>query len=64
MTRDPRTGVFQTCLTLPPGRYRYRLVIDGQWIQDPYNETVETNPFGELNSVATVDQFHQLPEDL
>jgi len=64
MTRDPRTGVFQTCLPLPPGRYRYRLVIDGQWIQDPYNETVETNPFGELNSIATVDQFHQLPEDL
>jgi hypothetical protein len=41
-------------LPLPPGRYRYRYVIDGQWKSDPNNEYVESNPFGELNSVVEV----------
>ena len=37
-----------------PGRYRYRYVIDGQWNSDPHNKHVESNPFGELNSVVEV----------
>jgi len=48
------SGVWQTKLNLPPGKYRYRLVVDGQWQQDPYNETTELNPFGDLNSVVEV----------
>jgi len=47
-------GVWQAQLKLPSGRYRYRLVVDGQWQQDPYNENTELNPFGELNSVVEV----------
>ena len=47
-------GVWQTQLKLPEGRYRYRLVVDGQWQQDPYNEHTELNPFGEFNSVVEV----------
>ena len=46
------SGVWQTELKLPAGRYRYRLVVDGQWQQDPYNELTEMNPFGEYNSVV------------
>ena len=46
------SGVWQTQLKLPVGRYRYRLVVDGQWQQDPYNELTEQNPFGEYNSVV------------
>jgi chromosome partitioning protein len=45
---------FQALLPLPPGRYRYRLVIDGNWYSDPYNNYVESNPFGELNSIVEV----------
>ncbi len=48
------SGVWQTKMKLPPGKYRYRLVVDGQWQQDPYNEITELNPFGELNSVVEV----------
>jgi len=48
------SGVWQTKLKLPAGKYRYRLVVDGQWQQDPYNETTETNPFGGFNSVVEV----------
>jgi chromosome partitioning protein len=48
------SGVWQTQLKLPAGRYRYRLVVDGQWQQDPYNELTELNPFGEYNSVVEI----------
>ncbi len=47
-------GKWVTKLPLQKGTYRYRLVVDGQWQQDPYNEKVEPNPFGELNSVLHV----------
>jgi len=48
------SGVWQTQMKLPRGKYRYRLVVDGQWQQDPYNERTELNPFGEFNSVIEV----------
>ncbi len=48
------SGVWQTEMRLPEGRYRYRLVVDGQWQQDPYNEHTEVNQFGEFNSVVDV----------
>jgi chromosome partitioning protein len=41
-------------LPLEKGNYRYRLVVDGQWQQDPYNEATEMNPFGEFNSILSV----------
>jgi len=48
------SGVWQTKMNLSQGRYRYRLVVDGQWQQDPYNEVTELNPFGGFNSVLEV----------
>ncbi|HUW19462.1 MAG TPA: AAA family ATPase [Sedimentisphaerales bacterium] len=54
MQKVSDSGVWQTMLKLPAGRYRYRLVVDGQWQQDPYNESTELNPFGDYNSVLEV----------
>ncbi|MEM1446285.1 MAG: AAA family ATPase [Planctomycetota bacterium] len=54
LIRNEALGVWQAVVKLPPGKYRYRLVIDGQWIQDPHNPRTETNPFGELNNVVDV----------
>lgn len=48
------SGVWQAAVKLPPGKYRYRLVVDGQWQQDPYNELTELNPFGGYNSIVEV----------
>ncbi len=48
------SGVWQTKLQLPVGRYRYRLVVDGQWQQDPYNKLTEVSPFGDHNSIVEV----------
>jgi chromosome partitioning protein len=39
---------------VPRGRYAYRLIIDGRWCSDPANPYVESNPYGELNSVVEV----------
>lgn len=55
MTADPRLGVHQTCVHLPPGRHRYRVVVDGRWIADPHNPVIEPNEYGETNSVVVVE---------
>ena len=47
-------GLWQFKMRLAPGTYRYRLVVDGKWQQDPFNNNAEPNPYGELNSVVTV----------
>ncbi|HWE04008.1 MAG TPA: AAA family ATPase [Tepidisphaeraceae bacterium] len=49
-------GKWTLRLPLRPGRYRYRLVVDGQWMTDPNNMVVETNQFGELNNVIEVPE--------
>ena len=54
MQKVGKSGVWQTKLQLHPGKYRYRLVVDGHWQQDPYNEVTELNPFGGFNSVIEV----------
>jgi chromosome partitioning protein len=51
-TKTP--GVWQRELKMTPGRYAYRLIIDGRWLSDPANPYVESNPYGELNSVVEV----------
>jgi len=54
MEKISDSGVWKTELNLSAGIYRYRLVVDGQWQQDPYNHATEANPFGDLNSVLEV----------
>jgi len=54
MEKVGSSGIWQSKLKLPAGKYRYRLVVDGQWQQDPYNELTESNPFGGFNSVVEV----------
>lgn len=54
MQRTGENGKWIIKLPLNKGTYRYRLVVDGQWQQDPYNENIEVNPFGEYNSVLHV----------
>ena len=54
MRRDERLNIWQACLDLPPGRYRYRLVADGAWIADPYNQATEVNAYGEKDNVIEI----------
>lgn len=48
-------------LSLPPGRYEYRLVVDGQWICDPAAAEKVPNPFGGLNAVLIAPPVEALP---
>ena len=41
-------------LALPPDRYEYRLVVDGEWISDPGAPEQAPNPHGSCNSVLAV----------
>lgn len=41
-------------LALPPGRYEYRFVVDGQWLDDPAAKETVPNPFGGFNAVLVV----------
>lgn len=54
MRRISDNGRWSVELPLVEGKYRYRYVVDGRWQQDPYNEEVECNQFGEYNSVVKV----------
>ena len=47
-------GLWQKRIFLERGRYRYKFVIDGRWVTDPSNDTIEPNPFGGLDSVLEI----------
>jgi len=61
MTADPLydrdgNGMWSITLPLPPGRYEYKFVIDGEeWIPDPSNPETADDGFGGYNSVITVE---------
>jgi len=42
-------------LALKPGRYEYRFVVDGKWMDDPLSYSSSPNPFGGHNSVLVVN---------
>ncbi len=51
---EKRNGVWVKTISLPPGRYRYRFVVDGRWMDDPNNPMKEKNPYGELDSLLNI----------
>lgn len=54
MRYSESSQMFEVWLTLPPGRYRYRLVVDGQWLIDPSNPRTEPSDAGQLHSLLSV----------
>jgi len=53
LRKDSR-GVWHVTLPLSGGRYEYRLVVDGQWQEDPSAKESVPNPHGGRNSVLVV----------
>jgi 1,4-alpha-glucan branching enzyme len=45
---------WKTTLWLPPGRYEYRFVADGEWLSDPGAKESVPNSYGGTNSVLVV----------
>jgi 1,4-alpha-glucan branching enzyme len=52
--RKDANGTWKTVLLLAPGPHQYRLVVDGQWRNDPSAICSIANPFGSRNSVMQV----------
>ena len=47
-------GGWDVALSLAPGEYEYRFVVDGKWTDDPLARRHASNPFGSQNAVLHV----------
>lgn len=47
-------GRWTKSLSLRPGHYKYRFVVDDQWSHDPKNPLYQENPFGSRDSLLEV----------
>lgn len=51
MVLNRARGVFELLIPLPPGGTRYRLVVDGRWMADPFNADTARTEQGETASL-------------
>jgi 1,4-alpha-glucan branching enzyme len=49
-------GSYRAKMNLKPGKYQYKFVADGVWINDPEAREQVVNDFGTLNSVIMVSE--------
>lgn len=47
-------GVWNKTVMLPPGKYEYKFLIDGNWKEDPQNDQACPNCFGSRNSILNL----------
>lgn len=55
MASNDALGVYEKHLTLGKGKYEYKLVIDGQWVLDPYNPDRVDNGIGGRNNIIRIE---------
>ena len=53
MKKDKK-GIWKISLSLKPGRYEYRFLVDGNWVNDPACCDCVPNEFGSQNCVRIV----------
>ncbi len=53
-----KNDIWQTELSLNPGKYSYQIVLDGKWMIDPNNTDSVDNNHGGFNSVMKVGNFN------
>jgi len=53
-------GLWRKLYHMPDGIYKYRFLVDGEWICDPRNNRKEPNPFGGYDSVIQVGNIESL----
>jgi hypothetical protein len=47
-------GIWATTVSLPPGTYYYRFIVDGEWRDDPDCALHARNPYGSEDAVRLV----------
>ncbi len=53
--KPSKGGVWKKTISLAPGRYEYRLLVDGEWCDDPQCPVRQPNQFGSENCVCVVN---------
>lgn len=53
---EQNNGCWTKRLNLDKGKYRYRFVIDGNWVEDPSNPLTQLNTYGTLDSLLEVNK--------
>jgi 1,4-alpha-glucan branching enzyme len=48
-------GSWAVEIALPPGRYEYRFVVDGEWVGDPQAAETVPNAFDGVNAVLVAE---------
>jgi 1,4-alpha-glucan branching enzyme len=48
-------GLWKASVSLPEGRHAYRLLVDGQWRDDPECRFRQPNQFGSENCICVVN---------
>lgn len=49
------SGIFKGEVTLSPGTYEYKFIVNDDWIQDPENPKFKLSDLGTINSVVIVE---------
>jgi 1,4-alpha-glucan branching enzyme len=57
--KKQKSGVWKTSISLPAGRYEYRLLVDGNWQDDPNCSNRVPNQYGGQNCVCNVTSSEQ-----
>ncbi len=52
---ENKGGVWKYSIYLPPGKHRYKFIVDGHWKTDPLNKNWEENEFHTGNSIIWID---------
>jgi len=55
LMKKDKKGIWKTTLSLKPGRYEYRFLVDGNWENDPSCSNCVPNEFGSQNCVRLVE---------
>jgi hypothetical protein len=50
-----KDGMWTLPVSLKPGKYTYKFIVDGRWLIDPANEYWEENEYGTGNSVLWIE---------
>jgi 1,4-alpha-glucan branching enzyme len=69
---DPKThpmksdgnGKWVRDVIIPPGKYEYKFMVDGQWKEDPKNDQQSLNCFGTYNNIINVTEKNKGSESL
>jgi 1,4-alpha-glucan branching enzyme len=52
--KNDGNGFWSKTVVIPPGKYEYKFLIDGDWKEDPRNVQTCPNCFGTLNSILNL----------